>query len=328
MCQRLLRLKPYIVLMQGEETNIPLEYHLNDGHWRIISDVVQILEPFMKAQKLLEGEKFVTISLVPPIIGKIRSNLMEATENDGHTPHVKTIARKMLLDFNTRWGQGMPGTVFNEHLIRGDRGVRKGLPTSTLVAFALDPRFKHMPGLHQIDKDLLMNEIKRRLLTIANEEGIGYTAAPVATTPQAIAHDHDEYGALFDDVEVEEVEMNMTLNQHGHNPNVLEAAVDAQLNMYWTSQGIKRTSVVNGAVIINNPLEWWANNQMRFPLVAKLARRMLCITATSAPSERLFSQAGLTIASDRASLDPDFADTLIFLQDAWDVAERYLDQYM
>ena len=67
---------------------------------------------------------------------------------------------------------------------------------------------------------------------------------------------------------------------------------------------------------------------MRFPLVAKLARRMLCITTTSAPSERLFSQAGLTIARDRARLDPDFAASLIFLQDAWDIAERYLDQNM
>ena len=73
----------------------------------------------------------------------------------------------------------------------------------------------------------------------------------------------------------------------------------------------------------NNPLDWWAENERRFPLLATLARRYLCIPATSAPSERLFSAAGLTIAKDRASLLPDVAQSLIFLHD---VADAYLAQ--
>jgi hypothetical protein len=35
-------------------------------------------------------------------------------------------------------------------------------------------------------------------------------------------------------------------------------------------------------------LEWWNVNQAKIPLVANLARRYLCIPATSAPSERVF----------------------------------------
>ena len=53
------------------------------------------------------------------------------------------------------------------------------------------------------------------------------------------------------------------------------------------------------------------------PILSLLARRILCIPATSAPSERLFSVAGLTIANDRAGLLPDNAADLIFLRGAW-----------
>ena len=64
-----------------------------------------------------------------------------------------------------------------------------------------------------------------------------------------------------------------------------------------------------------DPLTWWRINQSRFPNLARLAKRILCIPATSAPSERVFSVAGLTIAKDRARLLPVIADDLVFLHD-------------
>ncbi len=60
-------------------------------------------------------------------------------------------------------------------------------------------------------------------------------------------------------------------------------------------------------------LVWWLINAVRFPQLSHLARKFLAIQATSAPSERLFSAAGLTIANDRARLLPDNAAMLIFL---------------
>ena len=64
--------------------------------------------------------------------------------------------------------------------------------------------------------------------------------------------------------------------------------------------------------IDENVLEWWRLNYSRLPAIAAIARRVLCIPATSTPSERLFSKAG-HINSKRASLDSDNANMLCFL---------------
>jgi zinc finger BED domain-containing protein 1 (E3 SUMO-protein ligase ZBED1) len=78
----------------------------------------------------------------------------------------------------------------------------------------------------------------------------------------------------------------------------------------------------DGKIIYANPLEWWKSHEVRLPLLSRLARRVLCIPATSAPSERVFSAAGLTIANRRAALNAENAAALIFLHDSWPEVER------
>ena len=58
-----------------------------------------------------------------------------------------------------------------------------------------------------------------------------------------------------------------------------------------------------------------------------MALRVLCIPATSAPSERVFSVAGLTIAKDQARLAPHTANELIFLHDALPAIKKYEESH-
>ena len=62
-----------------------------------------------------------------------------------------------------------------------------------------------------------------------------------------------------------------------------------------------------------NPLTWWAAEEGRFPLLAKLARKYLSICGTSVSSERVFSRSGFIVNDFRCSLLPQNVNTLVFL---------------
>jgi hypothetical protein len=63
--------------------------------------------------------------------------------------------------------------------------------------------------------------------------------------------------------------------------------------------------------------------QHQYPILSKIASKILAIPATSAPSERVFSVAGITIAKERSRLDPTNTGDLVFLHNALPAIEKY-----
>ena len=60
----------------------------------------------------------------------------------------------------------------------------------------------------------------------------------------------------------------------------------------------------------SNPLIWWRGFSASFPTLSVLARKYLCICATSCPSERLFSVSGNTLTDKHSLLDPEKVNML------------------
>ena len=61
-------------------------------------------------------------------------------------------------------------------------------------------------------------------------------------------------------------------------------------------------------------LNWWKENRLRFPIVGELARRWLCVPATSTPSERVFSDCGVALNAKRSRLDGDVLESQIIVR--------------
>jgi hypothetical protein len=125
----------------------------------------------------------------------------------------------------------------------------------TMASF-LDPRHKNLVFLGDSDRAELLTLVSSRLSNEEFNEDIRNTNT--ATALDFLLGDDEETQIIFADKRVEE------------------------LQRYKLENCISRN---------DDPLTWWKSNQHRFPLLARLARRYLCIPATSAPSERVFFQA-------------------------------------
>lgn len=81
-------------------------------------------------------------------------------------------------------------------------------------------------------------------------------------------------------------------------------AIEAELNSYLLSPTIDSEA---------DPLAWWKLHQVSYAQLSKLARKYLCIPATSSPSERLFSTSGNVVTCQRTCLKPSKVNMLVFL---------------
>lgn len=62
------------------------------------------------------------------------------------------------------------------------------------------------------------------------------------------------------------------------------------------------------------PLIFYKNFHLKYPILTKIAKKIFCITATSVPSEGLFSQAGLIQTDLRNRLDQVLLEILTFIK--------------
>jgi hypothetical protein len=73
---------------------------LSAQQWEIITDLRFLLQPFINAKRLLEGEVHVTISLIPYMIYKIQKGLHLAITSEELSHYVVVTGGKMLQKMN------------------------------------------------------------------------------------------------------------------------------------------------------------------------------------------------------------------------------------
>ncbi len=67
----------------------------------------------------------------------------------------------------------------------------------------------------------------------------------------------------------------------------------------------------------SNALQYWSVNRHKFPNLSKVALRYLCIPATSAPVERIFSVTGKIFRPECALLSDSVFQNLMFAKCNW-----------
>lgn len=91
-------------------------------------------------------------------------------------------------------------------------------------------------------------------------------------------------------------------------------SVRAQLDKYLSYDHGELSVNDKGEVQEINAFDFWASVAQEMPALAKLARLVLSVPASSAPVERVFSHAGLIFRPHRRSMSDTNLSQLIFLK--------------
>ena len=140
--------------------------------------------------------------------------------------------------------------------------------------------------------------------------------------------------------------MNLDQCLSGSQWEGIEAALETQdlLEFGEPSEKTKKTNNIEAQIEVylnklpkmidpdGDILGYWKSHEVSVPDLARFARSILCIPASSASSERLFSQAGRIITTQRTAISSSRAEQLVFIHDnyskiasnvkAWDLGMK------
>ncbi|XP_057199559.1 E3 SUMO-protein ligase ZBED1-like [Triplophysa rosa] len=255
--------------------------HLNPT-WQDVSVLESInaaLKPVADFTDVLSGEKHVTVSSVKPVLGLLKEEVLSPDPKD--TILTVNIKKKMCDVLDEKYKSA---------------SLQELLRKATL----LDPRYRGRFG-EATGKDETKDQLLKELLEMTEEEH----TVEEASTSRAVSEGHEESTTppapkkkrLCDLLQNRRAQASI----HGV-PKRVQA--DAELTLYLQEDALDTSA---------DPLMWWRDNETRFPLISKLAKKYMCICATSTASERMFSTAGNIVTPVRCCLKPENVNMLVFL---------------
>lgn len=259
---------------------------LNESEWELLKLSVVYLLNFKILSKTLSGDKYITLPSV--IVGfnilldKLEASIKKLEKKKGKTVveiklHSALLAawNKLLKHYRkTNWIYG--------------------------IVLILDPRHK----IKCFKKTVWGKEIEEGAVPKFEE----ILKQSYADETNVLSDTTDKDNEDFDDSDFEDVI---------DNTNIID------FNSYYDSA--KKSSKTSWREELDKYLEstcadnetdiakWWKGNREIYPTLHRMARDFLSIQATSVPSERLFSRAGLTIRKHRNRLTNDSARTCMCL---------------
>lgn len=250
--------------------------NLDSNEWIITEDVVALLRPFENVTVILSGEKYPSLSSVIPLVLGLRN----AMENK--TPV-------------TELGKNLKRSL--SAVIEKRLAVYETNRTASNATF-LDPRFKKK----------------------------GFTLESNANNAQMWVINE------LSNMSTDQVLPLSSSSPNSHSTSIVSAVTALGKDDIWgvvdkkiMESSVPPTSYTSAAMMVKqyielpyldrkcDPLQFWNDKKCLFPRLSKIAQKYLCIPASSVPSERLFSKAGILCNDRRNRLAPKKVDQILFL---------------
>lgn len=292
MLQRLAEQRWVIVKILATKEVTPDRAHrnldLSTEQWDLMSGLIQVLLQLQVATTVFSADKLVSISCVLPVMYGLVGNLKYDEHDHETVVQVKAAIR--------------------DDIIKRMKLNDLDLSSALVVSTAVDPRFKTMTYMASQLRDESRRILSCFVQHMKSESTDIDPRNPTTSTVggSAISELSEvEHGTLAKKPKTEESAWDMLLGPEEDNG---DDEAD-ELALYWMERCAARDS---------DPLEWWSRNQKKYPALATLASKYLCIPATSTTSERVFSTAGHIVSKRRSNLSAEHVDMLVFMNKNYD----------
>lgn len=287
---------------------------MTDEKWAIVKGICYLLAPFGKATVALSGEKYSTYVSALPVLRKVKGFISDPHLFNYNEDHMTKTKNKYFDLYGT-----LP--FFNKVvvmleacrvlLVRQFSERFSTLDISILWTTLLDPRFGLNSGHWKDDEE---KEQAKKLLLCEAE----LLAAPCLETslsqPIVLSIDDasnsseedDDFNFDFSKKKVPSDSISVVA-QYELGRAKLKVNLVQELKAYLLEDDCK-----------GNPLEWWRQHCFRFPNIARVARKWLSVTATSTPSERVFSICGLVDSCKRSQMLGESIEAQVFVHNNYD----------
>ncbi|XP_071051249.1 E3 SUMO-protein ligase ZBED1-like [Onthophagus taurus] len=274
MMQRLEELK---VPLSAAMSNLPGSPSLlSSEDWALIKDCICILKPIEAMTSELSGEKYITLSIIIPLIRGVQ----HAVEN----AQPITSTGKVLQ------------TNFHDILLR-----RLGYVESSKIcakATLLDPRLKILAFDKVINGNQALKWITQEVedLIVTITQHLETPNSEIPCTQGRADSSENQASLLWEHFDIKaKQEFSASTPTH---------SAEAQIKQYLDLPLVDRKL---------NPLDFWESKKEMFPQLYKLANKYLCVPATSVPSERVFSKADELTKDRRSRLSSNMINEIMFL---------------
>ncbi|KAM9456199.1 E3 SUMO-protein ligase ZBED1 [Clarias gariepinus] len=260
--------------------------HLNPT-WQdvaVLESINAAMKPLADFTDIISGEKYVTVSSVKPVLELNKDDLLSPGPDD--TALTASIKQNMCRVLTEKYSSPAINVLLRKATI-------------------LDPRYRSsMEEAGALDD--VKHQLVQELLDLGPEESGEGTSGESCSKATGGNEDEPTAAALTKKKRLSD----LLQNRRARNLSQAQAAfpkrvlADAELTKFLQEDAIDASC---------DPLVWWHDNQRRYPLMAKLAQKYMCICATSTSSERMFSTAGNIATPERSCLKPHKVNMLVFL---------------
>jgi hypothetical protein len=180
-----------------------------------------------------------------------------------------------------------------------------------LMALFLNPRTRKMKQCTNNQRNSCIEYIKQEMILFDAVNDLIQSNDDNSTSIRRTTHTNDRTLRIMEIYYDEEEE-------EGDVPTSTAAIHQAEIDNYFKF-GMDKSKQSDVSVDSSthereyNPLDFWRQNYSLYPHLARIAKRVFAVPATSAAVEREFSLAGNIITKKRSRLSPETVNDIIFL---------------